>query len=229
MAKVLSVQVGRAKTYGDANAKGFLEKAWNTASFKEVVKRPLHVSVEGFEDDEVADRAHHGGIDKAVFANSYENYAHWATFLGLERLPFGALSENLTIVGLQEANVMLGDVHEIGSAILQVTQPRKPCWKISRRWNHTELTNEIFTSGLSGWYYRVLKEGVIGAGDAVRIVSQEACPISILEANHAFREPTRFAMTLERMVTIPSIAPSYRDSLIKRLNGTSDLAYMQTR
>ena len=164
-----------------------------------------------------------------MFANSYENYAHWATFLELERLPFGALSENLTIVGLQEANVMLGDVHEIGSAILQVTQPRKPCWKISRRWNHTELTNEIFTSGLSGWYYRVLKEGTIATGDTVHIVSQEACPISILEANHAFREPTHFAMTLERMVTIPSIAPSYRDSLIKRLNGTSDLAYMQTR
>ncbi len=229
MPKVLSVQVGRAKTYGDENAKEFLDKAWHTASFKEVARRPLHVSFEGFEDDEVADRAHHGGIDKAVFANSYENYAHWATFLGLERLPFGALSENLTIVGLQEANVMLGDVHEIGSAILQVTQPRKPCWKISRRWNHTAFTNEIFTSGLSGWYYRVVKEGVIGTGDAVHIVSQEACSISILDANRAFLEPTHFAMTLERILTLSSIAPSYRDSLIKRLNGTSDLAYMQIR
>ena len=228
MVKVLSVHVGRAKTYGDANAKDFLEREWRTASFKEVVKRPLHVGFEGFEDDEVADRAHHGGIDKAVFANSYENYAHWAAFLGLERLPFGALSENLTIVGMHESNVMLGDIHEIGSAILQVTQPRKPCWKISRRWNHTELTNKIFTDGLSGWYYRVLKEGIIGTGDTVRTVSHEICRISILEANHAFKEPEHSTKTLERILTLPSIAQSYRDSIVRRLEGTSDLAYMQT-
>ena len=107
MPKVLSVQVGRAKTYGDANAKEFLDKAWRTASFKEVVKRPLHVSFEGFEDDEVADRAHHGGIDKAVFANSYENYAHWATFLELERLPFGALSRKVSLQEVQANNIAI--------------------------------------------------------------------------------------------------------------------------
>lgn len=228
MAKVLSVHVGRAKTYGDANAKAFLEKEWRTASFKEAVTKPLHVKREGLEGDEVADVAHHGGLDKAIFANSYENYAHWASFLGLESLPYGALAENLTISGVHERSVTLGEIHQIGTAILQVSQPRKPCWKISRRWDHTAFTQEIFTSGLSGWYYKVLQEGMIAREDDVRVLEQERVAITILEANEAFREPTLYASVLESILKIEALAPSYHASIRKRLSGQSDLGYMKT-
>lgn len=226
---VLSVQVGRAKTYGDARSKGFLEKEWVSASFKEVSQAPLFASFSGLAGDEVADKMHHGGIDKAIFANSYENYAHWASFLEVESLPYGALAENLTIQGLHESNVMLGDIHQIGTAILQVSQPRKPCWKISRRWNHKAFTNEIFTSGLTGWYYKVLQEGIIGSNNDVRVIRQKKTPqISILEANNAFREPEKYRQILETILNIPSLASSYQESVVKRLNNESTLGYMKT-
>lgn len=226
---VLSVQVGRAKTYGDARSKDFLEKEWVSASFKEVSQVPLFASFSGLAGDEVADKMHHGGIDKAIFANSYENYAHWASFLEVESLPYGALAENLTIQGLHESNVSLGDIHQIGTAILQVSQPRKPCWKISRRWNHKAFTNEIFTSGFTGWYYKVLQEGIIGSNNDVRVIRQKKTPqISILEANNAFREPEKYRQILETILNIPSLASSYQESVAKRLNNESNLGYMKT-
>lgn len=229
MAKIISLQVGRAKTYGDAQSKDFLDKEWRSASFKEVSSTPLFAHFMGLDDDEVADTLHHGGIDKAIFANSYENYAHWASFLGVEHLPFGALAENLTITGLHERSVMLGEVHQIGTAILQVSQPRKPCWKISRRWNHAAFTNEIFTSGLTGWYYKVLQEGLINSGDEVKVVKQKSAQISILEANEAFREPEQYQSVLEAILDIPSLADSYKESIEKRLKNESDLSYMKTK
>lgn len=227
MAKILSVQVGRAKTYGDAQSKDFLEKEWQSASFKEVSHTPLFAHFTGFSGDEVADTVHHGGVDKAIFANSYENYAHWATFLEQKSLPFGALAENLTITGLHEQSVMLGEVHQIGTAILQVSQPRKPCWKISRRWNHKAFTNEIFTSGLTGWYYKVLQEGLIGSDDEVKVIQQKTPQISILKANEAFREPEKYKSILETILDIPSLASSYQESIVKRLKNESDLGYMK--
>lgn len=228
-AKVLSLHVGRAKTYGKADTQNFLEKQWYTASFKEACDTPLFVSFEGFLGDEVADTLHHGGVDKAVFANSYENYAHWAKFLGLDTLPLGALAENLTLSELHESNVMLGDIHQIGSTILQVLQPRKPCWKISRRWNHQAFTSEIFTSGLSGWYYKVLKEGEIQKGDTIKCERGEGAAISILQANEAFREPTTHNVVLEMILKVPHLATNYYESVEKRLFGQSDLRYMETR
>lgn len=228
MAEVLSVQVGRAKVYGDADAQDFLEKEWCSASFKEVIHAPLLASFSGLAGDEVADKTHHGGVDKAIFANSYENYAHWASFLEVASLPYGALAENLTIHGLHESTVMLGEIHQIGTAILQVSQPRKPCWKISRRWNHKGFTHEIFTSGLTGWYYKVLQEGMIRPHDEVCVMKQETPQISILEANNAFREPENYRQMLETILDIPSLAPSYNESILKRLKGESDLGYMKT-
>lgn len=228
MAKVLSVQVGRAKTYGDARSKDFLEKEWQSASFKEVSETPLYASFSGLSGDEVADKIHHGGVDKAIFANSYENYAHWASFLGFKHLPFGALAENLTMTGLHESNVMLGEIHQIGTALLQVSQPRKPCWKISRRWNHKAFTNEIFTSGFTGWYYKVLQEGIIGTGDEIRVIRHETPQISILEANEAFYEPEKYQSILETILEIPALALSYKESIVKRLSHESDLGYMKT-
>ena len=227
MAKILSVQVGRAKTYGDAQSKDFLEKEWQSASFKEVSHTPLFAHFTGFSGDEVADTVHHGGVDKAIFANSYENYAHWASFLEQKSLPFGALAENLTITGLHEQSVMLGEVHQIGTAILQVSQPRKPCWKISRRWNHKAFTNEIFTSGLTGWYYKVLQEGLIGSDDEIKVIQQKTPQISILKANEAFREPEKYKSILETILDIPSLASSYQESIVKRLKNESDLGYMK--
>lgn len=215
--KVVSLQVGKVKSYDN----------WKSASVKEVVNTPIWASKLGFVGDEVADTIHHGGVDKAIFANSYENYENWANFLGLSTIHFGALAENLTISNLHESNVCLGDIHKIGSALLQVSQPRKPCWKISKRWDNKKFTSEIYTSGLTGWYYRVLEEGFIKADDEVEIVLHDESKISILEANTAFANPIEHRAVLEKITGIPSIAESYKASLLKRIDGTFSLEYMK--
>lgn len=225
--KLISVQVGRVKSYGDKDSKAFLEKYWESASFKEVVNGKVFVGKTGLAGDEVADKIHHGGLEKALFANSYENYEEWAEFLALETIPFGALAENLTISGLHESSVCLGDIHKIGSALLQVSQPRKPCWKIAARWRNKKFTNEIYTTGLTGWYYRVLEEGFVEAGDEVNVVSQDESKVSILDANMAFANPIKYRDILEKIANISSIALSYKISVTNRIAGDFSLEYMK--
>ncbi len=225
-AKIISIQIGKAKSYGDKESKTFFDKYWESASFKDVVNGEVWVGKLGIIGDEVADKVHHGGLDKAVFANSYQNYPHWKEFLKVSDIPFGALAENLTVSKLHESNVCLGDIHKIGNVLLQVSQPRKPCWKISRRWNNKEFTNEIYTSGLTGWYYRVLEEGTIKPNDTVSIMAKNSQEISILEANKAYENPSKYYKTLEKILKITSLALSYESSIIKRLNGNADLGYM---
>jgi len=224
---VVSIQVGKVKAYGDKESSEFLDKYWESASFKEAVDSKVFVGKGGIVGDEVADKVHHGGLEKAVFANSYENYKEWAEFLHVEELPFGALAENLTITGLHESSVHLGDIHKIGSTIMQVSQPRKPCFKIAKRWNNKKFTNEIYITGLTGWYYRVLQEGEIISGDEVIVKESDASRVSILDANMAFANPIKYRDILEKILTIDSIAPNYRSSIEKRILGEFALEYMR--
>ena len=224
---VVSIQVGKVKAYGDKESSEFLQKYWESASFKEAVNSKVFVGKYGIVGDEVADKIHHGGLEKAVFANSYENYKEWAEFLHVEELPFGALAENLTISGLHESSVHLGDIHKIGSTIMQVSQARKPCFKIAKRWNNKKFTNEIYITGLTGWYYRVLQEGEIISGDEVIVKESDASKVSILDANMAFANPIKYRDILEKILTIDSIAPNYRSSIEKRILGEFVLEYMR--
>ncbi|MDD5158383.1 MOSC domain-containing protein [Sulfurimonas sp.] len=225
--RVISIQVGKAKAYGDKQSGEFLEKYWESASFKEVVNSKVFVGRYGIDGDEVADKTHHGGLEKAVFANSHENYKEWAEFLDVNELPFGALAENLTISGLHESSVFLGDIHKIGSTIMQVSQVRKPCYKIAKRWNNKKFTNEIYITGHTGWYYRVLKEGEIVAGDEVVVQKSDESRVSILDANMAFANPIKHRDILDEILTIYSIAPNYRASIEKRISGELGLEYMR--
>ncbi len=224
---IKSLQIGKVQQLGDINSTEFLSKYWESGSFKEMMIDGI-ITYEGIVGDEVSDTQSHGGVEKAVFANSYENYPLWSKFLGVDELPFGTLAENLTISGLDETTVFLGDIHQIGGITLQVSQPRKPCWKISRRWQNKEFTNEIYTSGRTGWYYQVLKMGKITKNDTIIVHHNDGLKISIMEANQAFREPKIYQKLLQEILCIPNISLSYKNSIEKRLAGTYDLGFMET-
>jgi MOSC domain-containing protein YiiM len=115
-----------------------------------------------------------GGPDKAVYAYPAARYAEWlADFPQHEaRLVPGAFGENLTIDGLVEAGICAGDIHVIGSARLQVCQPRQPCFKFALRFEDNRMPRAMVRSGRSGWYSRVLEEGHLEAGDAVRLIAR---------------------------------------------------------
>jgi MOSC domain-containing protein YiiM len=161
-----SVQVGRIAPLGpDGVMSGF-------------VKKPIQGSVEvgplGLAGDEQADLEVHGGPDKAVYACSLDNYAVWKTaFPQYEALLVpGGLGENLTIEGIAENNVCMGDHVQIGTAVLQVSQPRQPCFKFALRFEDVAMPRAMVKNGMSGWYYRVLKPGSVATGDEVRLLER---------------------------------------------------------
>jgi len=217
IAKILSVQVGKVKTSGDKNSKEFLTKQYTTASIKNPVDEKVEVTKLSIIGDSVADTIHHGGVHKAVFANSINHYNHWKKFLDKEELPYGALGENLTFDTIDESIVCIGDVHKIGSVTLQVSQPRQPCWKLSRRWEHNDFMKEIYDSGKTGWYYRVLEEGSFQSGDSVELISQFKDKITIFEANETLRDVSSNIKTANILLNMECLAPAWLKSLNSKL------------
>ncbi|MEA3373904.1 MAG: MOSC domain-containing protein [Campylobacterota bacterium] len=227
IAKLLSVQVGKVAVSGDKSSKEFLTREYTTASCKNPVDGKVQVTKDGIAGDAVADTVHHGGVDKVVFANSFLNYKGWQEFLQADSLPFGALAENLTFDGIDERDVCIGDVHKIGSVILEVSQPRKPCWKISRRWGNKNFTKEIFDTGKTGWYYRVLQEGLFQKGDEVELMSRPEVRVTVQEANEAFKDPDQHGKSVEKLLALEMLADAWSSGLKKRAsNKSDDLAYM---
>ncbi len=165
-ARVVSIQVGRVAPLGpDAVPSGIV---------KHPVDGPVAVARLGLAGDEQADLSVHGGPDKAVYAYAASQYPRWAAEHPhlAERLSPGAFGENLTIEGLEETDLCVGDIHAIGTARLQVCQPRQPCFKFALHLGDPRALKAMVRSGRSGWYYRVVTEGAVSAGDAVILVER---------------------------------------------------------
>ena len=163
---VLSVQVGKPAPLGPAGVpSGFVKRA---------VGGPVHVHNLGLQGDQQADLTVHGGPDKAVYGYAAEHYLRWLEDFPEHRdlLVNGAFGENLTIAGLSEGDICAGDVHAVGTARLQVCQPRQPCYKFALRFDDRRMPSAMVRSGRSGWYYRVLAEGDIQAGDSMRLIER---------------------------------------------------------
>ena len=162
--RVVSVQVGRIAPLGPQRVpSGFV---------KSPVHGPVHAGRLDLTGDEQADPSVHGGPDKAVYCYPSEHYPLWLRDLPrhAQVLVPGAFGENLTTAGLDEGSVSIGDVLRVGSAELQVTQPRQPCFKLALRFDDKGLPRAMMKTGRSGWYVRVLIEGELQAGDAIHIL-----------------------------------------------------------
>lgn len=113
-----------------------------------------------------------GGPEKAVLAYAADHYPLWRSELEPLELPYGTFGENFTIAGLTEETVCIGDIYIIGGAIVQISQPRQPCWKLARRWQVKDLVIRVPANGRTGWYFRVLKEGYIEQGVPVILLDR---------------------------------------------------------
>jgi MOSC domain-containing protein YiiM len=210
-AAIASLQVGKIRTEGDSQAKQSMNRRWTTAFYKFPVTGPLMIHRLGVTDDEIADKRFHGGIDKAVLGYSADNYPKWRDELiatdfvdpseYLASFGPGAFAENLTIAGQDETDVCIGDRYRIGddyteAVDLEVSQPRQPCWKISRRWQHKTLTKKVADTGRTGWYFRVLKDGRVQLDDSIHLLERPHPNWTIARANDVLlgRETDRFAV-----------------------------------
>jgi MOSC domain-containing protein YiiM len=170
-AKLIAVCVGTTTDYGTPGADEPMDRPWRTSFYKEPVDGTRWLGTTNVEGDSQADQKNHGGPDKAVLAYSADHYAAWNTEMPDLHLGFGAFAENLDIAGLSEVTVCLGDSYAIGDAVVQVSQARQPCWKISRRWRVLDFSVRVQRTGRTGWYLRVLQEGEIGAGLVVGVLA----------------------------------------------------------
>jgi MOSC domain-containing protein YiiM len=170
--KLLSVNVGRPRS---VESRG---RTVRTAIFKEPVLFRVHVGLTNLDGDRQADLSVHGGPDKAVYAYDLSAYEHWRRALSRE-LPFGQFGENLTVEGMPETEVGIDDVYRVGGALLQVSQPRSPCYKLAMRMEMPSFLKLFLESGRTGFYLRVLEQGEIGAGDAIELVSRDPEAVTV--------------------------------------------------
>lgn len=159
MAKVISLNVGLPRTVN------FHGQAVTTGIFKEPVKGRIKLRKLNLDGDKQADLTVHGGLDKALYAYPAEHYDYWKERLPKMKLLWGMFGENLTTEGLLEDQANIGDVFRIGSSEVVVTQPRMPCYKLGVKFGRMDIIRQFMDSKLTGIYFRVLKEGEIGAGD----------------------------------------------------------------
>jgi MOSC domain-containing protein YiiM len=216
MPQITSIQVGLPQTYGEESTGSQRDKPWTTAFFKQPIKGPVEVNLENLAGDGQADRRVHGGIDKAVLAYSADHYRSWEAELGFE-LPPGAFGENLTAAGLCENEVCLGDVWLIGSVRLEVSQPRLPCWKLARHWQHKLLPKLVVQTGRSGWYLRVITTGVIEAGMPIELQERRYPQWTIARANRAMyqsdTDSSISATDFMELASLPEVSAAWIKSL----------------
>ena len=159
--KVLSIQVGAVQERGEG------ERPWRTGYYKSAVQGPVRVGDENLEGDGQASRGAHGGPDRVVLAYSADHYPDWRAEMPAYAFPYGAFAENLTMAGLDENTVCIGDRHRIGEVVLEVSMPRSPCGFISRATGVENLLERVRATHRYGWLYRVIQQGSLEAGQEV--------------------------------------------------------------
>jgi MOSC domain-containing protein YiiM len=157
-----------------------MDREVRTAIFKLPVSGPVRVRRLNIDGDEQGDLSVHGGIDKAVYCYASEHYPAWQQELGVE-LPNGTFGENLTVSGLLEPDLHIGDTLQVGDAVLQVSQPRFPCYKLGIKLGDQRLVKRFQDSGRSGFYCRVLQEGLIEPGQPITLLDRDPSHPTIAE------------------------------------------------
>jgi MOSC domain-containing protein YiiM len=215
--KIVSIQVGRIRSLGFDDASDPHDKPWATAFFKEPVPAAVYVGPTGIAGDEQADRENHGGPDKALLAYSADHYAHWRSHLQIADMQPGSFGENLTISGLDESCVSIGDVWQAGDVQLQVSQPRQPCWKMSRRWRIDDLARQVIANGKSGWYLRVLQEGELAAGMSIELLNRTHPHWTVARASDIMHHRQHDLAAAAELASLAPLSASWQESLRKRI------------
>lgn len=187
--------------------------------FKQAVAGPVRLGPEGLVGDAQADRRVHGGPWKALHHYAAENYARLkAAFADKAALLVpGSLGENVSTRGWDEDTVCVGDLFRIGSATVQVTQPRQPCWKINHKFDEDDLLRHIAEHCIAGWYYRVVESGVIAAGDDFTLIERAPQPVSLRQLWFAFHTHRPDPAELSRLRGLPGLPPNWLKKLDDRI------------
>lgn len=189
-----------------------------TSIFKTTVSNSVQVLKENIEGDRQADLKVHGGADKAVYAYSYDTYPWWQSKLNVATLPYGSFGENLTIDSLDESQIFVGDLFEVGSCQLEAVQPRTPCFKLGIKFSNPSVVKTFNDFNRCGVYFRVKKEGHICAGDSLKLIASEKIKVSINELFQIYKNKNVATKSrAQEIIQIPSLDEKWRSRIQKIL------------
>ena len=216
--KILSVNVSEPKKVI------FNGKELITSIYKKPVSERVRVTSQGIEGDRQADLSVHGGFDKAVYGYSFEHYKLWGERLQREFTEFGLVGENLTISSFDESEINIGDRFQINDCILQVSQPRIPCYKIGIKMNSRDFPKMFSQSGLLGTYFRVVQEGSIEEGDEIEKIHSEENSMSIKDISTILFVDLKNIDLMKKALDIKSLTEEIKEKFRERLMKLGDFS-----
>lgn len=208
----ISLFIGQGAELAPEQAPGLI-----SAIHKQAVEQPLWCGFLGLEGDEQSDRRHHGGPDRALHHYPAEHYSWWQVWqrgLGLAapRTPWqpAAFGENLSGLGLTEAQACIGDVYRLGEALIQISQPRSPCFKLNQRFGYPHLSQVMQLSGRCGWLLRVLEEGVVAPDAELQLADRPYPELTVKRTADILFNQARHEGDLQLLVDNPALSPNWR-------------------
>ena len=189
-----------------------------TGIFKDPVDGPVKIRKLNLAGDQQADLTVHGGAEKAVYAYPAEHYEYWRETLPEVPFSWGKFGENLTTEGLEEETLCIGDRLRVGSAILMVTQPRMPCYKLALRFDRDDMITRFLTSQRSGFYFSIIEEGEVHARSKVEIMSRDPGRVAVVDIVRLYLGQARDPDLLHRVMHVSALPQSWKADLAVRVD-----------
>ena len=216
--KLISINVGRPRvveSHGDPVSTGI---------FKEPVAGRVMLRTLNLDGDRQADLSVHGGPSKAVYAYPSEHYEYWKRELPEMNLPWGMFGENFTTVGLFESKLNIGDKFRVGSAIVMVTEPRMPCYKLGIKFGRPDIVKRFLASERTGFYFAVLQEGEVGVGDPIELIERSRDSLRVSDVTALYTHEKHNIGLLRRAIEIEALPESWKSYFqhrLQKLTGSS--------
>ena len=207
--KVISVNIGEPRTIQ------WRDKSVKTGIYKYPVEAPIYLEKEDVKNDHVIDRNHHGGADKACYAYSLDHFKYWQKRYPDIDFHHGMFGENLTVEGMNEAEIFIGNCYKVGEAEVQVTQPRQPCFKLGVRFGTQNMIRQFVDSGFPGVYFRILKPGKVAKGNKLILIEKKDS-LSVQKVFELLYSKDFQKEAVKKAIDDPFIAESCRKDLLKR-------------
>jgi MOSC domain-containing protein YiiM len=214
--KLISVNVGVprvAMSNGDAVSTGI---------FKEPVAGRVMLRTLNLDGDRQADLSVHGGPSKAVYVYPSEHYDYWKHELPEMKLPWGMFGENFTTEGLFESELNIGDKLRVGSAVVMVTEPRMPCYKLGIKFGRSDIVKKFLASERTGFYFAVLQEGEVGVDDSFELIEKSQGSVRVIDITRLYTREKHNVGLLRRAIEVEALPESWRSYFqhrLEKLNG----------
>lgn len=207
--KVISTNIGESRTIS------WQGKEVQTGIYKFPVETPIYLGSDDVVGDHVIDRRYHGGADKACYLYSQDHYSYWNELYPALDWQWGMFGENLTIAGLDEAEVRIGDVFRLGQTVVRATQPRQPCFKLGVRFGSPEAVRQFVDFGNAGVYLKVLEPGFVKTGDTMELLESNPDSFSLRQVFQMIYKINSTVDMVLKAIDDPNMAASCRNDLIK--------------